>query len=367
MKKFAIFPRLLVILIVLLLCFSLSPEQSLVLADVVPEAVDAPQSLPPETIRNGVIPIGPVTDLPGSTLIRNYNPPDLSSIGKAAALEIIIGGIQLDKYTSVWWGPQDLTAVKHSLAGGMTPDRVLTFDAAGSDLDGGSAFFLGSSPSVYNAGTVGTRLRLLTNPMILASSVNISNADVVLPITGGGLSAQIQFETRYDDENYLPSLDYFNSYAYKSSILSGSVLSSFTDAFWYTAPDVEVASQSWLDTYCLGSYVSIQVTASNHGPGLATQITVDVPLPSEWEFVSYGSSPCGLPECYDPLTNQWTVGDLAEGNGSMLSLVVKLNTPGEASMTATKTQYQVDSVTTNDIVMQTLYTKYCSLLPMIIR
>jgi hypothetical protein len=67
-----------------LLCFCISPEQSLVLADDVNEVADAPQSLSPETTRNGVIPIGPVTELPGSTLTINFNPPDLSSLGKVS-------------------------------------------------------------------------------------------------------------------------------------------------------------------------------------------------------------------------------------------------------------------------------------------
>jgi len=368
MKKFAIFPRFLVISTVLVLCFCISPEQSLALADGVTEVNDTTSSLPPETARDVVIPIGPVTELPGSTLVRVLNPPDPSSIGKAAALELIISGIQLDKYTSVWWGPQDLTAVKHSLAGGMAPERVLTFDAAGFVPGGGSAYFLGSSPSVYAAGTVDTRFRLLTlSPMFLASSVNISDASVVLPITGGGLSAQLQFQTKFDGVNYVPSLDYFNSYAFKSSSLSGSVLSSFTDAFWYTAPDVEVTMQSLDNVYCLGSNIRITVNVENKGPGIASQIMVSDTWSTNWEYVSYESSPCGLTECYDPLTGVWTVGNLNEGQGSYLTLNIKIVAPGLGSLTETKTQYQVDSLTENDTETMEINTQSCSYLPLITR
>ncbi|MCJ7696637.1 MAG: DUF11 domain-containing protein, partial [Anaerolineaceae bacterium] len=295
--------------------------------------------------------------------------PDTSKIGKTGGLVLSISGIARDKFTSVYWGPQDLGAIRHSLEGPLTTDRIMTFNPGLSNLSSATGIWLGSSPSIYDPGDSITRFQLITgSQMVLASSVGISNADVVMPVLNVGFGANLVFQTNIiGTGTYVPSNEYFTGYQPKPGPLPGYILSSFTDAFWYTAPDVEVASQSYLSSYCLGTYASIQVTTSNHGPGPATQINVDIALPPEWELVSYGSSPCGLPDCFDPNTGDWTVGDLAEGFGSNLSLTVKLNSPGEASMTATKTQYQVDSLTANDSVLQILDTNFCSLLPMIIR
>ncbi|MCJ7694963.1 MAG: hypothetical protein MUO40_05990, partial [Anaerolineaceae bacterium] len=264
MKNFTKTTRFFTIMIVLFLCLSLSPEQSRALAFPAREMRSGPNL---EVIkRSVVIPIGPVSELPGSTIVR-VTGSDTSTIGKAGGLAYTLSGIELDKYTSVYWGPQDLTAIRHSLQGALVSTRIMTLNEYLSNLPGGIGYWIGWSPSIYYTGDTGTRFKLESlDPLVLASSVNIGTTDVVLPVDSDSFSVNLLFLTDTNGAQvFSPSNDYFDTYYAKTYAISGIILSSFTDAFWYTAPDVEVASQSYLSSYCLGTYASIQVTTSNHG------------------------------------------------------------------------------------------------------
>jgi hypothetical protein len=364
MKKSKVIQRSLTVVLLLFLCLNLSPTHS----DAASSASQQKQisSVPDTSTADAPIapPIGPVTDLPGSTIFRSTH-PDTSLIGKSGGLTLTITGIELGKYTSVYWGPAGLDAIQHALSGTLTPDRILVYDPAMSSLPSGAGFWLGSSPNIYQAGDIGTHFRLLTQPLVLASDVGISNTDIVMPVMGTGFQANLLFETNYSGTSYAPSNNYFDSWQFKSGSLSGSILSSFSEAFWYTAPDVEIQIQPSATTFCLNSLTQITVTATNQGPGSAAQILVTGVLPAGWEFVSYIASPCGLTECYDPATGIWTVGELAGGNASTLTLTVKVVAPGQATLSESKTQYQVDPVADNDTASEVFDTSYCSFLPLI--
>jgi len=355
MKISKVLQRSLTILILLFLCLSIGPIHS--------DAASTPSTVDSISIT----PIGPVQELPGSTLTRIIN-LEPSYIAKTGGLTLTISGIQRDKYTSVYWGPNDLTAIRHALQGPLTTDRIMVYYPAMSDLTAGTAYWLGSSPNIYQAGDIGTRFRLLTSaPMVLADDAGISTTDVVFPVSGNSFSANLLFETNYSAAFYAPSNNYFDSWQFKSPSLTGSILSSLHDAFWYTAPDVEILIQPAPTSSCMDSLINITIIATNQGPGPATQIQVTNLLPVELEFISYEASPCGITECYDPITGIWSVGSLTEGSESLLTLTVKVVAPGQATFSGSKTQYQVDPVVDNDTASEIFDTCYCSFLPLIER
>jgi len=372
MKIYRTFIHFLVVSLLLFLCLNTSPAHS----NVSPALSTPPQKVSeplltlnnPPRIEPIPTPIGPVETLPGSTIVRITNPVDTSYIAKTGGLVLIISGIARDKYTNVYWGPYDLQAIRHSLSGSLTTDRVLVYDPLYANLPVGSAYWFGSSPSIYAAGLTGTQFRLLSNTsMALASDMGISTTDVVLPVESTSFSVNLRFDTQVGPTTYVPSNDFFNAFTPKSSTLTGSILSSMHDAFWYTAPDVGIEIQSSSTILCINNMSQINVIATNHGPGPATQILVTGLLPTNWEFVSYDSSPCGYSECFNPTTGEWTVGDLADGAQSTLTLTIKVVSYGPVMLKEAKSQYQVDPVDANDSTSQSFDSCYCSFMPAIIR
>jgi hypothetical protein len=381
MRKTRIMIKFLVVSLFLVLSFSTSlvysdtsspstPQISDLISPPVEEhALIAVPNINLPTSESIPTPIGPVETLPGSTLVYTTDPVDPSYIAKGGGMELTISGIARDKFTSLYWGPNDLGAIRHSLMGApLDEDYIMVYDAATSDLPGGTAYWLGMSPNVYLGPELETRFRLLTlSPMVLASSVGISTTDVVLPVDNVAFSTNLLFSTLIGETSYVASNTYFDGFPNKSPGVQGYVISSFHDAFWYTAPDVGVEIQALTTTPCMNNLSQISLVATNEGPGVANDILVTGLLPTTWEYVGYTSSPCGLAECYNPTTGEWTVGELADGNQSTLTLTFRVTGTGMATLTETKSQYQVDPNATNDSAEASFTPTYCLFLPEIVR
>jgi uncharacterized repeat protein (TIGR01451 family) len=73
----------------------------------------------------------------------------------------------------------------------------------------------------------------------------------------------------------------------------------------------------------LGERVTYTITVTNGGPSTATNVLVDDDLPEGVEWVSDTSG-----GAYDPATGEWTVGTLANGASSTLSITVRTTRAG---------------------------------------
>ena len=110
------------------------------------------------------------------------------------------------------------------------------------------------------------------------------------------------------------------------------------------AADIAITKIVSNPTPDFGSNVTFTVTATNNGPSSATGVVVNDLLPAGLTFVS--AAPSGP---YNSGTGDWTVGALANGASSTLSIVATVNTTSPTTNTATKTaEVQPDPVAGNN-------------------
>jgi uncharacterized repeat protein (TIGR01451 family) len=83
-------------------------------------------------------------------------------------------------------------------------------------------------------------------------------------------------------------------------------------------------------TPVVGSQVTFTLQASNNGPSPATGVTVADPLPSGYTFVS--ANPAAA---YDSGTGTWTIGSLANGASTSLTITATVNASGDYLNSAT--------------------------------
>lgn len=94
----------------------------------------------------------------------------------------------------------------------------------------------------------------------------------------------------------------------------------------------------------VGQVIVLSLTATNHGPDVATSLSIQAQIPADLELVN---TPAG----YDPLTSVWSLGDLAVSAPQNLELHLQLVTlaNGEISVEVQATDvYDPDSVPAND-------------------
>ena len=116
------------------------------------------------------------------------------------------------------------------------------------------------------------------------------------------------------------------------------------------AADIAITKIVSNPTPDFGSNVTFTVTATNNGPSGATGVIVSDPLPAGLTFVS--AAPSGP---YNSGTGAWTVGSLANGASSTLSIVAKVNTTSPTTNTATKTaEDQPDPTSGNNSAVATV-------------
>jgi uncharacterized repeat protein (TIGR01451 family) len=106
----------------------------------------------------------------------------------------------------------------------------------------------------------------------------------------------------------------------------------------------------------VGETILYTITATNNGPDGATGLEVTEGfegLPTGLEFVSHEECNCSS---YDPGTNIWDIGDLANGSSVTLNITANVTQPGFITNFANKTALNEDDPNTaNDQDNQTIY------------
>ncbi|WP_345138855.1 DUF7507 domain-containing protein, partial [Flavobacterium ginsengiterrae] len=92
----------------------------------------------------------------------------------------------------------------------------------------------------------------------------------------------------------------------------------------------------------VGSDVTFTITASNAGPSAATGVTVTDNLPSGYTFVS------ATPSTGTWSAPDWTIGDLANGASTTLTMVARVNAAGSYANTASITGSESDPAPGNN-------------------
>jgi uncharacterized repeat protein (TIGR01451 family) len=98
------------------------------------------------------------------------------------------------------------------------------------------------------------------------------------------------------------------------------------------APAADLAVTKTVDnpTPNVGQNVTFTITVTNHGPDIATGVTISDPLAAGLSFVSYAASSGG----YNSGTGLWTVGTVAVGTPQTLTVTVAVTATGELVNTA---------------------------------
>ncbi len=85
----------------------------------------------------------------------------------------------------------------------------------------------------------------------------------------------------------------------------------------YAIVDLEITVKSDKSQYRVGDKIIWTVTVKNHGPCDTHEVTAIDHLPSTVKFVSYKASK-GV---YDPVTGEWQIGDLANGESATMQII----------------------------------------------
>ncbi|QPH39300.1 DUF11 domain-containing protein [Pedobacter endophyticus] len=96
--------------------------------------------------------------------------------------------------------------------------------------------------------------------------------------------------------------------------------------------DLSVTKTVSDNTPNVGSEVTFTITAANTGPSSATNVRVNDALPNGYSFVS-ASAPAGTN--YNSNTGLWTIGNLANGANTVLTVNATVNASGNYTNTAT--------------------------------
>lgn len=90
------------------------------------------------------------------------------------------------------------------------------------------------------------------------------------------------------------------------------------------AANLSVTKTAAAGEYAIGDKVTYTITAQNAGPGAAAGVVVQENIPEGLEFFS------AVPGkgSYDEATNLWTIGNLANGESAVLTLVFTIRKPG---------------------------------------
>ncbi|HUD42372.1 MAG TPA: DUF11 domain-containing protein, partial [Dokdonella sp.] len=97
--------------------------------------------------------------------------------------------------------------------------------------------------------------------------------------------------------------------------------------------DIAIAKTVDADTPNVGEPVVFTITAANLGPSDATGIVVTDAMPAGLSYVSASAAQGS----YDAATGAWTVGALASGSDTTLTITATVTAPGEIVNTATRT------------------------------
>jgi len=129
------------------------------------------------------------------------------------------------------------------------------------------------------------------------------------------------------------------------SIASNNTASTSNLVVARTSADVGIVKTDSPDPVGVGQFVTYRLTVTNNGPAVATNVTVNDPLPGTVTFISVNPS---IGSCTGTTTISCSLGTLAVGNSQFIDLIVQANATGTLTNTATVTRTETDSVPSND-------------------
>jgi uncharacterized repeat protein (TIGR01451 family) len=129
------------------------------------------------------------------------------------------------------------------------------------------------------------------------------------------------------------------------SIASNNTASTSNLVVARTSADVGIVKTDSPDPVGVGQFITYRLTVTNNGPAIATNVTVNDPLPASVNFISVNPS---IGSCSGTTTISCTLGTLAVGNSQFVDLIVQALVAGTVTNTATVTRTEVDSVPSND-------------------
>ncbi len=109
--------------------------------------------------------------------------------------------------------------------------------------------------------------------------------------------------------------------------------------------DVGIVKTDSPDPVGVGQLITYRLTVTNNGPSVATNVTINDPLPATVGLVSANPS---IGSCSGTTTISCTLGTLAVGNSQFVDVIVQANATGLVTNTATVMRTEVDSVPSND-------------------
>jgi uncharacterized repeat protein (TIGR01451 family) len=112
-----------------------------------------------------------------------------------------------------------------------------------------------------------------------------------------------------------------------------------------TSADVGIVKTDSPDPVGQGQFITYRLTVTNNGPAVATNVTINDPLPATVGLVSTNPS---IGSCSGTTTISCTLGTLEVGNSQFVDVIVQANATGTVTNTATVTRTEVDSVPSND-------------------
>ncbi|HXH42060.1 MAG TPA: C25 family cysteine peptidase [Thermoanaerobaculia bacterium] len=112
-----------------------------------------------------------------------------------------------------------------------------------------------------------------------------------------------------------------------------------------TSADVGIVKTDSPDPVGVGQYITYRLTVTNNGPAIATNVTVNDPLPGTVGFFSATPS---IGTCSGTTTINCTLGTLPVGNSQFVDVIVQANATGTVTNTATVTRTEADSIASND-------------------
>jgi uncharacterized repeat protein (TIGR01451 family) len=112
-----------------------------------------------------------------------------------------------------------------------------------------------------------------------------------------------------------------------------------------TSADVGIVKTGSPNPVGVGQFITYRLTVTNNGPAVATNVTINDPLPASVGFISANPS---IGSCSGTTTISCTLGTLPVGNSQFVDLIVQANATGTVTNTATVTRTEVDSVPAND-------------------
>jgi len=112
-----------------------------------------------------------------------------------------------------------------------------------------------------------------------------------------------------------------------------------------TNADLAIVKTDSPDPVGVGQFITYRLTVTNNGPAIATNVTINDPLPAQVNFISANTS---IGACSGGATINCSLGTLEVGNSQFVDVIVQANTTGTVTNTATVSGIETDPVPANN-------------------